>query len=515
MNKLISALILALTLTACTSGKTDSTETTAAEHTVIQTIAPTEPPSTQTPEQTQEQTPLTAEKTPTPTTSSIVAPEPVQTPAPTPEPIKITIPVPEDFFSNRPHASEVESLKEIYADYFLMGSIVNPNDLTGRPAADERLGILRHHFNALTFENDHKPDYMWGGQSYSRPGRPTARLATMDGYMKKLIDDGFKIIGHTLVWHAQSPNWKTMAAGDRRFADGRVYKTYAETRENLELFIKTVAGHYYEHPDGIYIHTWDVVNEGIRRNPEYSMIEENWGYHTIGAIHVPQGERWNSPYYMAYANETPEGANPWDYMYDSFVFARQADPSAILYYNDYNMEDPNKVRLVVYMVNAVNLLWANDAENNAQSGEFETVGDYIGAGGRLLIEGIGLQQHDRIPERGIGRQHLQNVDDAIAAYIETGAKVSITELDVGVPGYTRSQRLSEADEIRQGIHYARLFQIFRKYAEHIERVSFWGVSDAHSWRADTLCLIFDRDHRAKLAYYAAADPDGFLAVYDR
>jgi GH35 family endo-1,4-beta-xylanase len=343
-----------------------------------------------------------------------------------------------------------------------------------------------------------KPDAIWGpGGVYDRPPAPAARLVQLDELIRKLQNDGFKVIGHTLLWHAQSPNWLNLSAGRPQYAEGREYKTYAEARENLELFINTAAGHWHNHLDGLYIHSWDVINEAVRRNQERPITQENWGYHTIGAIWVPQGEQWNSPWYMAYANQTPEGANPWDYVYDAFKFARLADPSAILYYNDYNMEYPDKVRMIVNMVNAVNLLWTQDENYD----------------GRLLIEGIGMQQHDALPDSGTDERHFHRVENAVIAYISTGAKISITELDVGVRGYTIADRLSEADEIRQGIHYARLFQIFKKYSEHIERVTFWGVNDRTSWRANELCQIFDADNRAKLAYFAVADPDGFLAQY--
>jgi len=404
------------------------------------------------------------------------------------------------------YALTVKPLKDIYADYFLIGNIVNPINLAANAREQAFYDVLKHHYNALTFENDMKPDAMWRDTSgsYEKPPVPSARLADVDGWLKTLSNDGFKIIGHTLAWHTQSPNWLNLAAGARN-NDTAVYKTYAQARENLEVFVNTVAGHFYNHPDGLRIHTWDVLNEAVRRNPAYPANEENWGYHTLGAIWP---STWDSPWYRAYENQAPQGVNPWDYIYDSFYFARKADPSAILYYNDYNMEEPEKVRLVVYMVNAVNLKWAQ-SESNPQGGRYSSIQEYLNAGGRLLIEGIGMQQHDTVG----ADSHFQNVENAIQAYITTGAKISITELDVGVPGYQRGATLSSEDELRQALHYARLFVIFKRYSDHIERVSFWGVQDARSWRADTLCLIFDANLHTKLAYYAVADPEGFLETH--
>jgi len=406
---------------------------------------------------------------------------------------------------------EVPSLKEIYADYFLIGTIINPFDFANEPESINRYAIYKHHYNALTFENDMKPDAMWGPRDiYTVPPVPEARLKWIDEMVKKMLDDGFEVIGHTLVWHGQSPNWVNLAAGHRDRSEGREYKTYREAHENLKLFINTIAGHYYNHPDGLYIHTWDVINEAISRGNK-PIDEEHWGYHTRGAIWVPEGEQWHSPWYMAYENETPPDGNPWDYVYHSFLYTRLADPSTILYYNDYHMEARDKVQMVVNMVNAVNLRWAHDTANNPQADlSFETVNDYLQSGGRLLIEGIGMQQHDNLQTAAT---HFNNVEYAIQQYITTGAKISITELDVGVPGYERGQLLSFADEVKQGLHYARLFVIFKKYHEHIERVTFWGLCDRRNWRPDELCHIFNDDLKTKLAYYAVADPEGFIAEY--
>jgi len=147
--------------------------------------------------------------------------------------------------------------------------------------------------------------------------------------------------------------------------------------------------------------------------------------------------------------------------------------------------------MVVNMVNVVNKRYAQEHPE---------------ANGRLLIEGIGMQEHDTI------NTSLVNVENAIKAYIATGCKVSISELDVGVPGYQKGQKLALADEIKQGVYYANLFNILKKYSSGIDRVTFWGLND-NNWRPDELCLLFDTSNRTKLAYYAVANPDGFLQKY--
>lgn len=404
------------------------------------------------------------------------------------------------------YALDVPSLKEIYKNYFLIGNIVNPDILGNGDASQARYEILKHHYNALTYENDMKPEGMWGpGSAYDKPEQRD--FTTLDEQIKKMQDDGFKVIGHTLAWHGQSPNWLNLSAGNR--ADGTaVYKPYADARQNLEEFINLIAGRFYNHPDGIGIYSWDVLNEALRRDSAYPTDEENWGRHALGHIWP---SAWTSPWYICYGTDAPDGVNPWDYVYDMYTLARLADPTAILYYNDYGMEDPTQVQLVVNMVNVLNAQWAMDTVNNPDADTYtgtnsEIVRAYKKAGGRLLIEGIGMQEHDTI------NTNIKNVEAAIHAYAVAGCKVSITELDVGVPGYSRGERLSEEDEWKQARYYAELFAMLKKNYEYIDRVTFWGLDDRRNWRPDELCHLFDENLMTKAAYYAVADPEGWLAA---
>ena len=403
------------------------------------------------------------------------------------------------------YALDVPSLKEIYKNYFLIGNIVNSSDFGAGAASQERYDIFKHHYNAITYENDMKPDAMWGPSSaYDKPEQRD--FTSLDEQIMRMTGDGFNVIGHTLGWHGQSPNWLNLSAGNRG-DNTAVYKPYAEARKNLEEYINLIAGRFYNRSDGVNIYSWDVLNEALRRDSAYPADEANWGRHALGHIWPAN---WVSPWYKSYGTDAPEGINPWDYIYDIYMFARKADPSAILYYNDYGMEDPGQVQLVVNMVNILNAQWAADTANNPDAGSYSgensnIVREYKRAGGRLLIEGIGMQEHDTI------NTNIKNVEAAIHAYAVTGCKVSITELDVGVPGYSRGQEMSAEDVWKQARYYAELFAMFKKNYEYIERVTFWGLDDAHNWRPDELCQLFDGNLRTKEAYYAVANPEGWLA----
>jgi endo-1,4-beta-xylanase len=121
------------------------------------------------------------------------------------------------------------------------------------------------------------------------------------------------------------------------------------------------------------------------------------------------------------------------------------------------------------------------------------------------------------------------LDETIRAFGALGLKVSITELDVDVlPAATRSQAAEVSlnfalqarlnpytnglpDSVQQALakRYADLFAVFVKDHTMMHRVTFWGVSDAHSWLNDwpvrgrtSYPLLFDRDCRPKPAFDA-------------
>jgi GH35 family endo-1,4-beta-xylanase len=134
---------------------------------------------------------------------------------------------------------------------------------------------------------------------------------------------------------------------------------------------------------------------------------------------------------------------------------------------------------------------------------------------RLLAEGapvhaVGIQGHWRS-----GSVPFENIDKAIADYASLGLKVSITELDVTIRGASggqfggggqRGQRnsppASAEDLARQADDYAKLFAIFRKHKDVIERVTFWGLHDRRTWRFGQHPLILDATGQPKPAYAA-------------
>lgn len=358
------------------------------------------------------------------------------------------------------HASsgEVVPLKEVYEDYFKIGNVVNPADLNNAAKYD----FMKFHYNALTPENATKPDSIWPNSN------GTPNFTSADNMLNRVNADGFYTIGHALAWHNQSAGWPPSGLN------------YEEARASLERYISTVAGHYSE--GDRKLDAWDVVNEAFRDNPENPTDWRNALRSGINPMERPA--RW----FEAYAN----GGNGWDYIYDAFLFAREADPDAILYYNDFNDEElPNKAIAIASMVNELNERYANEHPE---------------ANGRKLIEGIGIQGHYNT------RLNIDNLEEVLNIYIETGTEISITELDVQHNGTSASSPPTEAQLKEQAEVYAKLFMLYKKYSDHIERVTFWGVDDNNSWRRTGYPLPFDNNREPKEAYWAIVNPEAYLGI---
>ena len=305
---------------------------------------------------------------------------------------------------------DLPSLKEVFEDYFVFGVAAVPSDLRGT-----RLDFITKHFNALTAGNEMKPDAL-----QPRPGEFNFSIA--DSMLQTALDANMYMIGHTLVWHSQSPAWMNPPGISRD-----------EAIRNLEEHITTVASHYAGK-----ILAWDVVNEAF-----------------------PDGLSGDTSDWRARLRETPwlEAIGP-EYIEIAFRAAHAADPNALLIYNDFNLDSPAKREAVFHMLQ-----------------EFLEMG--------VPVHGVGMQAHyslDTNPE---------NVRDSILRFSELGIPVSVTELDVGVPGSNNQETLTWSQELRQSLLYARLFRIFMEHSELIHRVTFWGLDDGTSWRSENFPLVFN------------------------
>lgn len=320
-------------------------------------------------------------------------------------------------------------LKDVYAADFMIGM-----------AQDRIPGPFEHlveHFNVITPENALKWESV----------QPREGVYTF-GVVDRLIDDakarGMRVIGHTLVWHNQTPAWVFQDASGNPVDRATLIR-------RMEEHIATVAGRYCD-----VILGWDVVNEAV----------------------ADDGSMRQSPWYTIIGEE---------YIELAFAAANRACPKAELYYNDYGLANPAKRQGAVRIVKRLQ-----------EKG--------------IRIDGVGIQGHFDIEAPSIA-----DVRGAIEEFASLGVKVMITELDVSVYPWNVRENLYPAglpDEVQQRLaeRYAALFRLFLEYRDVIDRVTFWGLTDATSWknnfpvrgRAD-YPLLFDRRGEPKPAFWAVID----------
>ena len=360
------------------------------------------------------------------------------------------------------------SLKDAYGKYFLIGNILGwggnadampwgqENDQADNALKDASIisqteAMFKAQYNVVTAENVMKPENI---------------SKAKDAYDYKVADkliawskaNNIAVHGHTLVWHQQSPAWLNKGEAANR----------ASARANLESYIANVAGHY----KGQVI-SWDVVNEAFS-DATQNFDGNDW----------TTGLRKDSPWYIAYANgaDANKGESGVDYIYDAFVAARLIDPDAALYYNDYN--ETYKYEQIAQMAESLNAKWATDSRNTDKA--------------RKLVEGMGMQSHFWVGQDP--DVDVTEVETAIERFIQAGLRISVSELDIPFAG-NNNYHLDEAKQAQQAELYGTLFGIYKKYADNIDRVTFWGKNDIQSWRGSGMPLLFDNSYRPKEAFW--------------
>gem|GEM_PF-737182 len=360
------------------------------------------------------------------------------------------------------------SLKDTYKDYFMLGSIFIEEELYD----DLGLEFVKRHFNILT---------MGELKSYAlTSGKGQYSFSHVDETLDVMNKNDILLHGHTLIWDQASAPWLN------ENSDGTPL-TRAEAIANMTEYINTVAGHLRGQ-----VLSWDVVNEAFDalKQDLAMLVARDWR----------NGLKYNSSWYQAFANgaDKSKGESGADYIEYAFRLARAADPSAVLYYNADMMYMANSLSLkqshyvdIAVMVKDINDRWL--AEGNT----------------RLLIEGVGLQG-----ALVVGTSPA-DMEAAIKCLIDTGVEISISEILLPldfhwIPSAAAKEITPELLE-RQARLYAELFIIYKKYSDKIARVSFWGVNDRSCWMMAQYPLLFDDYYNPKLAYFAVADPEGYLA----
>lgn len=367
-------------------------------------------------------------------------------------------------------ASKAQTLAELYENDFLVGTALagglSLNDPLGNSKKER--SIIAREFNVLTAENCMKPMYM-------RPSIGEFSFEGSDAFVDYALENNMEVVGHTLVWHHQMPAWFfSDSDGNQLSRDALI--------ERMRHHIHTIVGRYKGK-----IRFWDVVNEAV--DIEFIPKEEQRP-NSSGVIKKRRAVLRKSKWLEIIGE---------DYIELAYRFTHEADPQAQLLYNDYSLTDPLKVQFVADMVS-----------------ELKSIG--------LPIHGVGMQAHWHTEHPS-----LSEIDGAIKTLSKAGVQVSLTELDMSVlpvaqehAGADLSDLVGYADqynpymnEIPMGVfelqadRFRQIFNLLLEHREVVERVTFWGVADGHSWKNNypikgrtDYPLLYDRNYKPKPAYLA-------------
>ncbi|WP_053978281.1 endo-1,4-beta-xylanase [Mangrovimonas xylaniphaga] len=336
---------------------------------------------------------------------------------------------------------EITSLKEALKSDFYIGTALNVNQIHERNAATD--SVIKTHFNAIVAENCMKSGLI-------HPEKNTYFWEDADAFVNFGMQNNMFITGHTLAWHSQTPPWL--------FVDDQGNDvTREELIARMTDHITTLMTRYKGKVKG-----WDVVNEAL--NEDGTMRESKF-YTIIGP----------------------------DWVEIMFGIAQKVDPDTELYYNDYNLSNPEKRQGTVNLVKSIQ-----------EKG--------------IKVTGIGMQSHV-----SMDNPDLKVYEESIEAFSKLGT-VMITEFDLSVLKWPNRQMTADISEraaymekmdpfktglpdsmsMAQQERFQKVFNIWKKHSKSITRVTTWGVNDGNSWKNDfpipgrtDYPLLFDRNNKAK------------------
>ena len=390
---------------------------------------------------------------------------------------------------------KTQTLKDAYKDHFYVGVAINRGTAMGVAVAsdnanrtqeqlDKDIALVKEQFNQISPENDLK----WA-LIQPREGPDGYNFGPADAYVNFGVSNHMYIVGHTLVWHSQTPQWvfagtnlppqaanppPTPAADTNAAVPGRGRRggfgrggfngpraSREELLQRMHDHIATVVGRYKGK-----IKVWDVVNEAVADGGTNILRDSPWSQ-IIGP----------------------------DFIAKAFEYAHEADPDAILRYNDYSLESSAKRKKLITLIKSLQ-------EQH------------------VPVMAIGSQTHVSVSSPSFAAE-----DQALTELETLGLQIHITEFDVngaqggqrstsgdvaGNAGVTGGGMVSAVDQ-KLADAYTGLFHAFVKHDKYVKVVTFWGANDAVSWRANGRPLLFDGDDNPKPAFDAVISAADFKA----
>ncbi len=316
-------------------------------------------------------------------------------------------------------------LKDLAANHGIqLGNFAIANHLNSVPYTN----ILTSQFHFALADNTPNWYFTDGGL---RPGPKSYSFDQMDKVVGFAESHNMPIQSHHYVWGEQKwlPEWLKKGNFNKQ-----------QLNDLLRDHIMTVGGRYKGR-----IREWTVVNEPFTRQQHLYDLRDWWADATGGQ----------------------------DYIDQSFIWARQADPSSKLILNDFNNESINQTSNIMY--------------------------DYVkGALARgVPIDGIGMQMH-------LDGAHPPAKDEVVSnmkRFADLGLQIYITEFDVNMADLQADP--ASKDRVQGNIYYEMMRACIEVRA--CRSFAYLGITDAETWYnyigiKDPRPLMFDRRYRPKPAY---------------
>jgi endo-1,4-beta-xylanase len=308
------------------------------------------------------------------------------------------------------------------------GVAVDATFFGANPAAYDT--VVAREFNMIVAGNVMK----WS--SIHRDARYSYRWTNPDAMVAFAQTNGMKVRGHTLAWYQQNPAWLT----------GTTWNP-----ETLKVVLKehidSVVGHY----KGKVV-AWDVVNEAFNDGSGTLRVTGSPWAATLGAGYIDL----------------------------AFQEARAVDPTAQLFYNDYNLEFPGL----------------------KQDSVFARISGMKARG--VAIDGIGFQAHFQVNSDASGVPSKDVLVTTFNRFAALGLKIHITELDIRVrtPGATSAELTAQMQGFSNVVSACLVVPA-------CEALVVWGLNDGESWVPGTFpgygqALLFDDSYSRKATYTAVS-----------
>lgn len=365
--------------------------------------------------------------------------------------------------------------------------------------------IMTTHFNAVTLENELKPDAIFGYSNAKCPALEETELngTTMEvpkmdfSRAEKMLDKIYdwnsanpdrqlKVRGHVLVWHSQTPEWFFHEDYDKQ----KPYVSVDVMDMRLEWYIKSVLEHFTG-PESKYrdmFYGWDVVNEAVSDSSgNYRTDKEKADEALSNDTHGS-----NSSWWAVYQDET--------FIVNAFKYANKYAPEQLeLYYNDYNE--------------------CNLIKRNGILKLLQTVKEQEGAPGEgTRISGMGMQGHYNMDSPA-----FTDIEYSIKEYGKIVGNVHITELDLRASdSYTGTEESKAEEYDKQRKRYNMIYYGIKSAVNsggdiQFGGLTFWGTADHYSWLQNNsnvgganttglpCCpLLFDENYQPKPCFYVFA-----------